>query len=253
MSLRGSHILAMTLITLFVGCSPRVIRTLEQPPTPGGLDAWVAMGGTQWEWFAGDGQAEMKGDVFSGSAQYSLRMQRDSAAWMAVRYLGIELARVMANRDSIVIINRWDREFSVMTWQELEEMTGFPASLSTMQALFVGNLPVVPEHHDWVARENGIASLMGNYGNLQIQSLVDETGPSITHLRLWDTNQGTEAIGRQDQWKKIEQTLIPMKRTWEMKPVDASPVFLQLLFQNATLKGPLQFPFEIPARYSRAQ
>ena len=89
--------------------------------------------------------AKMDVDYVGGNgkkenANAILRMYKDSAIWVAVTGLfGIEGMRAYITRDSIRIINKIDKIYTGRSVAYVQEVTGLPLDLHSLQELLIGN------------------------------------------------------------------------------------------------------------------
>lgn len=69
-----------------------------------------------------------------------LRIKKDSAIWISINgALGVEGLRVLVDKDSVKILNKLDREYQSRSMAYLQEITGLPLDLQSMQNLLLGN------------------------------------------------------------------------------------------------------------------
>lgn len=71
----------------------------------------------------------------------TLRMIKDSAIWMSMSatFLNIEVYRVYITKDSVVLMNKQDKEVQYRSLDYLQEVTRIPFDFKTLQDIFVGN------------------------------------------------------------------------------------------------------------------
>ncbi len=217
------------------------------------LESLLNNGPYAWSSFSCSGEVQMESPFFSGSGQYTLRMQHDSLVWMVIRYLGLEVARLQANKDSVVLINRFARSVDVYNWEEIRKMTGFPASFQSMQRLVLGWVPLESQSWQVLETADGQTTVMGKADAVQLHATVLDPDYRMSHCRFRDNTNGTEILGRQEGWTKVDGKDLAHARQWEMKPDPDSRVFLQVLIKDGSFAGPLQFPFSIPDRYARGR
>jgi len=244
-------ILILGLLLLQSCASRKVIAPEEGASSAANMEAFLLNGPYTWDWFACSGQLRMESSFFSGSGQYNLRMRSDSLVWMVVKYMGLEVARLQATADSVVLINRWEKSVEVYSWPEIRRQTGFPASLHSLQRLVMGWLPLRPEQWEQTGREEGAALIQARESGIQIQAAVEEPLFRLTRCLFREQGTGLEIRGRQEGWTSLQGRDFSHARYWEMKPDPDSRVFLQVLIQDGSFAGPLQFPFSIPDRYAR--
>jgi hypothetical protein len=242
------------ILSGFSSCAARKVAVeKESGSKPSDLESVLNNGPYVWSTFYCSGEVQMESPFFSGSGQYTLRMQHDSLVWMVVRYLGLEVARLQANKDSVVLINRFARSVDVYNWPEIQKMTGFPASFQSLQRLVLGWVPLESPSWQVLEMKDGQTTVMGKSENIQLHTTVLDPDYRMSHCRFRDTGNGTEILGRQEGWTKVDGMDLAHARQWEMKPDPDSRVFLQVLIKDGSFVGPLQFPFSIPDRYARGR
>lgn len=71
----------------------------------------------------------------------TLRMIKDSAIWMSLSatFLNIEVYRVYITMDSVVLMNKQEKEVQYRSLDYLQEVTRIPFDFKTLQDLLVGN------------------------------------------------------------------------------------------------------------------
>jgi hypothetical protein len=247
---RYSLLLHSGLLLAVSSCLPRQAATaIAAPETARGLEEVITEGNFEWEWFAGSGQIDMESPFFSGSGQFVLRMRQDSLAWMVIRYAGLEVARLQANEDSVVLLNRFEGSVDTYSWDELARISGFPGSLLSLQRLVMGWLPLAPAQWQVTSETDGKADVLAKAGAIQMNATYEGGSYRLTHCRILDTASGIEVKGRQEGWSPVDGRDMPRARQWEMRPEPDSRVFLQVLLEDGSFQGPLQFPFQVPSRY----
>jgi hypothetical protein len=68
-----------------------------------------------------------------------VRMRKDSVIWMNFKKLSIEAARLLMTPDSMVILNRMDKEYTVKDYQFVQQNFRIPANFSGLQSFLLGN------------------------------------------------------------------------------------------------------------------
>ena len=243
-------ILLLLAFMVHVGCHRRVARPLESVERTD-VRSFLEQGPYQWDWYSCTGTANMQSSLFSGSGQYALRMKKDSVLWVTVRFIGIEVARIQADRDSMVILNRFERTIDVYSWEEVTRQTGFPASLEAVQRTVLGWLPIIPSALQISDSDDQSVNVVGKEGPIQMMASLAEPDLIPRSCQFRDTGSGAVAEGTQMIALDALPAVVPAERTWDMRQDDQSRLFLQLHVQDPSFAGPLSFPFDIPERYAR--
>lgn len=242
--------LAIPLIGLFQSCHPKTVPVLERVERTD-LRSYLNQGPYAWEWFSCTGQIDMTSSMFTGSGQYTLRMQKDSLLWAVVRFMGMEVARIQADQDSMVVLNRFERKVDVYSWKSIRDKTGYPASLATMQRTVLGWLPLVTESLQTVKTTDEGLEILGKEGMIQLSAFLAEPDLIPSACLYRDLNTGFTAECAQTITQNADALPVPSERSWEMRSDEKSRLFLRIQVNDPDLSGPLQFPFDIPDRYAR--
>ncbi len=242
--------LVLLLIGLIQACHPKAAPLLERVERTD-LRSYLNQGPYAWEWFSCTGQIDMKSSMFTGSGQYTLRMQKDSLLWAVVRFMGMEVARIQADQDSMVVLNRFERKVDVYSWKAISDKTGYPASLSTLQRTVLGWLPLVTESLQLVKTTNEGVEVMGKEGMIQLTAILAEPDLIPSACLYRDLTTGLSAEGAQIVNNGPNTLPVPGERSWDMRSDEKSRLFLRIQVNDPDLAGPLQFPFDIPERYAR--
>lgn len=70
-----------------------------------------------------------------------IRIIKDSAIWMSLSatFINIEVYRVLITKDSVILINKQNKEVQFRSLDYLQEVTEIPFSFKTLQDLIIGN------------------------------------------------------------------------------------------------------------------
>ena len=70
-----------------------------------------------------------------------LRMKKDSLIWVSVNAVfGIEAMRLLISKDSVKILDKQNKVYTARPVSYLQEVSGLPLDLQTMQDLLIGNV-----------------------------------------------------------------------------------------------------------------
>lgn len=70
-----------------------------------------------------------------------VRIIKDSAIWMSLSasFLNVEVYRVLITKDSVILINKQDKEVKFRSLNYLQELTQIPFDYKTLQDVIIGN------------------------------------------------------------------------------------------------------------------
>jgi hypothetical protein len=194
----------LVLVLLVTGCktkqitnSPKVQSSTSQwqpPIPPGGASPESAngMGAIPFADFKGfkflkgklKFEYEMNGSGHKATA--SLRMAEDSLIWLSITPgLGIEVMRVMFTTDSLKFVDKINKNYGHLSYDQLSQLTGVPINFKMVQAIMLGNtLPV------------GVNTIVPDSGSDKplMYKLITLGNPTITQLLAPQLNRSKEVL-----------------------------------------------------------
>ena len=120
----------------------------------------------------------------------NVRMIKDSAIWISISasILNIEVFRVLVTKDSVILLNKQEKEVQYRSINYLQEITDIPFDFNTLQNLIIGN-PIFYNDSNIVVRKFEEFLLVSSNGaefkNLLTISTKDNT---LVHSKLDDLN-----------------------------------------------------------------
>ena len=120
----------------------------------------------------------------------NIRMIKDSAIWISISasILNIEVFRVLVTKDSVILLNKQEREVQYRSINYLQEITEIPFDFKTLQNLLVGN-PIFYNNNNINVRKFEefllVSSINKDFKNLLTISTADNT---LKHSKLDDVN-----------------------------------------------------------------
>ncbi len=88
-------------------------------------------------------RASVSTDIGGASTNFNInvRMQNDSIIWISISpLLGIEVARVVATRDSIKFLDRLNKRYSATDYRYINETLDLNVDYDIMQGVLTGNI-----------------------------------------------------------------------------------------------------------------
>ena len=129
--------------------------------------------------------AKIKMDIEDGKGKKpdllaNVRMIKDSAIWISISasILNIEVFRVLITKDSVVLLNKQEKEVQYRSISYLQEITDIPFDFNTLQNLIVGN-PIFYNEKNLTVRK------------FEEFLLVSATGPEFKNLLTLATKDNT--------------------------------------------------------------
>lgn len=191
------------------------------------------------------------------NANVSIRVRKDSLIWVSVSKLGIEAVRGLISRDSIMIIDKIHREYSVYDFPALSKQFNFNLNFDLLQALIVGNLPLPKRPAQKIKNERDYLLLRQSEGKVLVENYIGEQDRKLKKLMV--TEQPTKNTLRLDyeDFTSLNNFLFPYTSLVTVDYKSKSDgQFYQTLLRIKHNKVELVeknpgFPFTVPANYTR--
>lgn len=118
-----------------------------------------------------DGEEELSTDAV-------VKIEKDKNIWLSISKFGIEGARIFMDVDSITIISKIERSYSVMAWSELASIAGVTLSLNQVQMLLLAR-PIYDLDSNYQILSDTVPSLLRKDAKSRYEIVLDK---SFTYL-----------------------------------------------------------------------
>jgi hypothetical protein len=179
-------------------------------------------------------------------------MYSDSVIWVLLTGpLGIEGVRAYITKDSVKLLYKQEKTYSVRSISFLQEVTALPLSLSTLQDLLLGN-PVFLDSNITSYSKTGNSIILNSYGAFFSNLLtIAETDKRVQSSRLEDADTATKRTCNLTyaDYETKDQVLFSTKRT--INVVEKKKLGIKLDFKQYEFNETLSFPFAVPKNYTQ--
>jgi len=188
----------------------------------------------------------------------NIRIKKDSIVWFSITPgMGIEAARGVILEDSVKIINKIEKEYSVESIDKLLDKVHFDFDLSMVESILIGNLIWPIKAEDEINRIKGYFVFTKHYQNLTITNYIGTHSKKVEKLEAKsDSTTNTLNIQYSD-FKKESGKIIPSKIDVQIKyntKTDNIQKMSNITIEHAKVeidKNNLKFSFSIPKKYTR--
>ncbi len=193
----------------------------------------------------------------------SLRMKKDSMVWISVTPAftpGLEVARLVVTPDSLLLINRMQREYCLENYSALEQLIGVNISFSAFQRLLTGSLPQIQAGYDWELETSEQVYIIREKPYHHSSEAMEKNIRQEFHLEPVNFRLSRLAL---EQIKPIYRTLVINYSGFEMAEGQAypqsidgtvsgnNPLHFQFQYRNVEIDKIITFPVNISPRYQK--
>lgn len=192
------------------------------------------------DYVGGDGKKE--------NVNANLRMYKDSLIWISVTGLfGIEGLRAYITKDSVKLINKLDKTYTGRSMAYMQEITGLPLDLGSLQDLVIGN-PVFLDTNiiSYAITGNTISLLSIGESFKNLITLIDGV---MHHSKLddIDISRNRTCDLSYDNYENKKGVNFSTRR--KITVSEKSKLDIKLDFKSYNFNETLSFPFSVPKNY----
>ena len=192
------------------------------------------------------------------AAQIVIRMKNDSCIWATVRVMGIEGIRAMITRDSVWVMDRLKRTYTVQPLASFTKMLGAQVGIKALQQQFFGKLSDIPSYLSFqnvALKGMGLTSFQGVFLPTSGDSLFANQRVELTRneKKMWQSlavEQDSSTFSLNYTSYRIQAEGAFPGLIEARKSTQTDPLF-QLSYSKIEFKNFETFPFKIPESYLR--
>jgi len=168
-----------------------------------------------------------------------------------------EMFRLTVSKDSLVLIDRWNKRFAVESMQDIKQMSSFDFNLFNLQALFtnqlflIGKPTITPEDFHLftinIEKEQALITTKDKYINYTFT--VDHTD-HIKNTLMTGNNGKTTMNWSYNNFSSLEDKLFPMQMAMNFNSA-SEKLSLNFAFSKIDLNKEVEIDLNIPKNYNR--
>jgi Domain of unknown function (DUF4292) len=184
----------------------------------------------------------------------NVRMIKDSAIWISISapiLLNTEVYRALITKDSVILVDKQEREIHYRSIDYLQELTNIPFDLKTIQDLIIGNAIFFNEKNITIKKNDKfllIASLSKEFKNLITLSLPDNL---LQHCKLDDIDitQNRTADFTYDSYTNVNGIAFSTYR--QIFVTEKNKLDVHMNFKQFEFNKELSVSFSVPKNYKK--
>jgi Domain of unknown function (DUF4292) len=183
----------------------------------------------------------------------NVRMIKDSAIWISISasFLNVEVFRVLITKDSVILVDKLEREVHYRSIDYLQEITEIPFDYYTVQDLLIGNPIFFNENNISVRKFEKfllISSIGSSFKNLITISTADNL---LQHCKLddIDVTQNRTADFTFDNYNNSSG--FPFSTYREIVATEKNKLDIRMNFKQYEFNKELSVSFNVPKNYKK--
>ena len=185
-----------------------------------------------------------------------VRLKKDSIIWFNLSgALGVQGMRGIVTRDSVYIINRVEKEYSIYSFNEVAQEFNFPIDFALIQSMIVGNMPKPDEPDQSIVHEGKQYIIRQSINDILIENYVDDTNMKLVEVQVTEKKTDNALKLLYKDFKEINGQAFPFSAFISLiHHNEFGELETQMTIEHNKVEAPdkeLRFPFNIPNKYVR--
>lgn len=261
-------LISFTLLinVLFSSCSSskRVIKISIKEEGSEYLVSQMMKNHNHFETFKGRALASIYNKGKTNDLKINLRIKKDSVIWVSISAgVGLEAARVMLTKDSVMFLNRIDKTFFAGNYQFISRIINAQVDFDIVQSLLTGNdikwydyqeLKATVDNHSYQLesahrRKLKKYSKLNEEINVIYQSIwLNPESFKIERIKIKEIkNENKKIDAFYSNFKSINGQVLPFQ--YDITIFAKDDVTIDATLMKVELDSELKFPFNIPSKY----
>lgn len=195
---------------------------------------------------------ESENHKINGTA--SIRIKKDSIIWISVSpSLGIEVTRSIITPDTIIVVNRMDKEYYTFDFDDISQYFSFKIDYNLIQSILMANLPTNPNMADDISQTGNYTKISQKMGILNVESYINRDLKKLETVIMKQLYSQNQLTFKYSDFFQIGDLLFPkicaVNLTYDT-PEGPSVTSVDIQHNKAEISDrPLRFPFNVPDKY----
>ncbi len=182
-----------------------------------------------------------------------VRMLKDSAIWISINatVFSYEAFRVLITPDSVIVLNKKDKQVQFRSLSYLQELTQLPFDFYTLQDLIIGN-PIYLDSNFVTFRQTESAVLLSSTGkSFKHLMTLSNNDFVLQHSKLDDVNEARNRTCDLTYTDYENKDGVYFSTGRKITVAEKSKLDIEMNFKQYSFNEILSLPFAIPKNYKR--
>ncbi|MDN5201605.1 DUF4292 domain-containing protein [Fulvivirgaceae bacterium BMA10] len=189
------------------------------------------------------------------NAKANFRIKKDSIIWIQFSGVGgIEGGRCLITQDSIIIVDRINKEYVKMDYYEISEKYKFDFDFELFQSMILGNMPLALDSRDRVSKNSNHFVIKQKPDRFNVESYIGRETMKLEKVLVEEVITKNTMNLEYDNFQTVNDKLLPFRSSIALKYNKTHKSLfteIKVEFSKAEISDkPLKFPFSVPDKYA---
>ncbi len=178
-----------------------------------------------------------------------IRMRKDSVIWFVVKKAGVEAVRAQITSDSVYIINRQAKEYTIKDLDFFETKYNMPSSFEAIQTILLGNVLYLSNLKPDSEIKNNQHHLYVEKDNVRAEYWMDGTTYLLNEMQFSDVRNDQTFRMTFDNYKELEdEQIFSYFRNLNVSGKNTNNIDMDIKLSDVKINEPKNIKFEIPKK-----
>ncbi|MFK8004761.1 MAG: DUF4292 domain-containing protein [Saprospiraceae bacterium] len=204
------------------------------------------------EWLTAKAKINYKDDNEKIKFTSYIRMRKDSVIWFVAKKAGVEAVRAQITTDSVYLINRQAKEYTIKGLDFFEEKYNMPSSFEAMQTMLLGNVLYLSNLKPDSEIKNNQHHLYVEKDNVRAEYWLNGTTYQLNEMQFSDIRNDQAFRMTFDDYKELEdEQIFSYFRNLNVSGKNTNNIDMDIKMSDVKINEPKNIKFEIPKRYKK--
>ena len=185
-----------------------------------------------------------------------MRIKKDSIIWFSLTPgVGIEAARGIITQDSLILMDRVNKEAYYFSFDSLSKKFEFDFSYDLFQSVLIGDLPFGQDNDDEIERNDSDITIVQQEQQLTVRNKIDLKTGRLKNLKASTSENRNTLEIKYNEFRPLNEKAFANKALMilnYLKEGKKEQATVDLEHNRIKIEEkPLRFPFSVPSRYKR--
>lgn len=206
-----------------------------------------------FDWFSAKIKTNYQSPEESMTVTLQVKIEKDKAIWISGQKFGLEGVRLLIEKDSIRVLNRIERTYTVTDFSYIANEFNLPANFQAVQDFLLGNALKMSKNAVYNLKEDDIQTvLIGVENNLRATYKLNKLNYNLENFFLEDTEAQRQMTAKQLGYETIAgKGDFAYLREIEMTDEKNETIAVEMSYSRVEFDVPQTMSFDVPSSYKR--
>lgn len=245
--MRLFSVLICSTVLIFSACSKKTLPTSA-------IEKEYGLESFDYEYLQAKSKIRFSSPDKSLTSSASIRMKRDSIIWVSVSPIfGIEAARGFISRDTIVFVDRINKDVYRYNFETLSKSFNFEVNFDMLQSIILGNQVFEFMQIDNFSKSSGELKIDQKRGRFELETRASNKNRKVENIKVREIPDGNQMEINFSEFNVVDKQAFPFKILVEIIEKGArGNESTQVEINHSKVEvgdSPISFPFSVPQKY----